>query len=101
MFGKHKRLDPVLHVHLDWKCNGNDLFGSFAALYPSLKCLQGAEYETLADELAFEGGEESMGALSAFLELHQLELWNINDHGDNYRLAIVQTKHVDAFVNFW
>jgi hypothetical protein len=101
MFGKQKRLDPALHIHLDWKCNGNDVFGMFPGLYPSLKCLQGTEYETLADELAFEGGEESMGALAAFLEPHKLELWNINDHGDNYRLAIVQTKHVDAFVEFW
>jgi hypothetical protein len=101
MFGKQKRLDPAVHIHLDWKCNGNDVFGMFPGLYPSLKCLQSTEYETLADELAFEGGEASMGALAAFLEPHKLELWNINDHGDNYRLAIVQTKHIDAFVEFW
>jgi hypothetical protein len=101
VFGKQKRLDPVLHLHLDWKCNGNDVFGMMPELYPSLKCLRSAEYKTLADELGLESGEESMGALAAFLEPHNLELWNINDHGDNYRLAIVQAKHVDAFIEFW
>jgi hypothetical protein len=101
MFRKKKRIDPSLHVHLDWKCDGSDVFGLLPSLYPSLKCLHSKNYQALFDSLAHEGGEESMGALAAYLEPHGLELWNINDGGDNYRLAIVGLADLDDFKTFW
>jgi hypothetical protein len=94
-------LDPSLHVHLDWKCNGNDVFGLLSDLYPNLACWRTPEFQTLFDDMALDHGEECIPALAAYLQPHGLELWNINDWGDNYRLAIVRTSDVERFTQFW
>jgi hypothetical protein len=89
------------HIHVDWKCTGNDIFGLLQLEYPNLACIHNKKANTLFEELARDGAEICMGAMAAHLESYGLALWNLDDGSDSYRLAIVPLSQTDEFVSHW
>lgn len=92
---------PDAHIHVDWKCTGNDIFGLLQLEYPDLACMHSKKANTLFEELAREGAEICMGALAAHLGNYNLALWNLDDGSDSYRLAIVPATKADEFTAHW
>jgi hypothetical protein len=89
------------HIHVDWKCTGNDIFGLLQLEYPDLPCMHNKKATVLFEELARDGAEVCMGALAAHLENYDLALWNLDDGSDSYRLAIIPLDQTDEFVAHW
>lgn len=86
---------------LDWKCTGLDICAALQDEYPDHTLLQSAAFEALMDELAMEGPQDSLERLGDFFAANGSGLWNIDEGGDGYMLALVEPDDEDEFAEHW